>query len=411
VPRHVVLLTRDTSLAVALEAMLDEHDRLSRLTSSKEWKGLDGSPVDVVVVDLPASVRKSAIEVLERKFAGPLIVLLGQGEDPGKAAARERRSVLGRPFGISELWSLLIASHSRGTSPVSESASDTEVLPVVEAAVAAPAAAVGPAAVAEPAAAEPAAVAAPAAADPGPAEPAWRWRRRRFQNARGPLQAGELTEPMPPVEIDSNGSGSGTPVAAVPPAGSTVKGTKGASASNGQWLASPGASEAEQWDVVDKAPEAVATRLAERLQADVVALLLDNGQGLLETAGGVGLARGERRLQVEYGHEVLRELFRVGVGLIDDTERASGIIGSLPFGRADSLMMVPLMHERHGFGVLLAGRYRRRPGRSRPEFTELEIEALMDFAEDVAPALRSVVLLHRLKGQLKRQPKGEGEAD
>jgi GAF domain-containing protein len=157
------------------------------------------------------------------------------------------------------------------------------------------------------------------------------------------------------------------------------------------------------WDAVDEAPAAVAARLAQRLQAHVVALLLDNGQGLLETAGGVGLAPAERRIQVEYGHDILRELFRVGVGLIDDTDRVAGLLANIPFGHASTLMMVPLIHDGHGFGVLLAGRHRRHPSAPRPEFTELEIEALMDFAEDVAPALRSAVLLRRLKGRLKGQ--------
>jgi hypothetical protein len=154
------------------------------------------------------------------------------------------------------------------------------------------------------------------------------------------------------------------------------------------------------WDAIQEAPQAVAARLAERLRADVVALMLDNGEGALETAGGVGLTPAERRLQVEYGHDVLREVFRVGVGLIGDTGRVRGIINGIPFGHADTLIMVPLAYEGHGFGVLLAGRHRRQPGDPQWEFTELEIEALMDFGEDVAPALRSAVLLRHLKGQL-----------
>jgi hypothetical protein len=146
-------------------------------------------------------------------------------------------------------------------------------------------------------------------------------------------------------------------------------------------------------------PEAVAGRLAERLGADAVALLLDNNHGLLEVAGGVGLTTTERQLQVEYGHEVLIELFRVGVGLIEDTERVRGLIRGIPGSRSQTLIMVPLVHEGHGFGALIVGRT-GRPGGPRSEFTEAEIEALMDFAEDVAAPLRSTVLLRRLKGQL-----------
>ncbi|HEX8930678.1 MAG TPA: GAF domain-containing protein [Actinomycetota bacterium] len=146
-------------------------------------------------------------------------------------------------------------------------------------------------------------------------------------------------------------------------------------------------------------PEAVVGRLAERLGADTVALLLDNNHGLLEVAGGVGLTAAERRLQVEYSHEVLLELFRVGVGLIEDTERVRDLIRGIPGCNSQSLVMVPLVHEGHGFGALIIGRS-SPPGQPRPEFTEPEIEALMDFAEDVAAPLRSTVLLRRLKGQL-----------
>jgi GAF domain-containing protein len=377
-----VVLTRDTSLAVALKALLGERDRLSELDSPKGWKGLNGTPVDAVVLDLPPAPRKAAVEALERKFSGPMVVLLDPDEDPAAVPARESCSVLRRPFGMSELWSLVVSPGTAvGPAPAGDSApavgsapaappatpapagSDTEILPTIE-----PHEANG---------AEPA---------PAHSEPAWRWRLRRFQQAREPLPADPPVEPVGAVEANSNGSAPEVP--SVAPGGDQAP--------------EPPSGEAV-WDAVDEAPQAVAARLAERLQAHVVALLLDNGQGLLETAGGVGLAPAERRMQVEYGHDILRELFRVGVGLIDDTDRVAGLLANIPFGHASTVMMVPLIHDGHGFGVLLAGRHRRHPGAPRPEFTELEIEALMDFAEDVAPALRSAVLLRRLKGQLEGQ--------
>lgn len=152
-------------------------------------------------------------------------------------------------------------------------------------------------------------------------------------------------------------------------------------------------------EIAPDPPEAVAGRLAERLEADTVALLLDNNKGLLEVAGGIGLTAVERKLQVEYSHEVLLELFRVGVGLIEDTEHVRSLIRGIPGCNSQSLVMVPLVHEGHGFGALIIGRT-SPPGQPRPEFTEPEIEALMDFADDVAAPLRSTVLLRRLKGQL-----------
>jgi hypothetical protein len=475
--RHVVLMSRDTSLGVALKALLTNQDRVSELDSPKGWKSLNGAPVDIVVLDLPADIRQTALATLAKRFTGPLVVLLDPAEELGELSGHQPYAVLQRPFGMSELWSLLVApsaptrapappaggvasSPADGATPAARGAAPSAgggtpsaggVAPSAgrpapsggmsaspAGGAARPAAALaGPAAASErpspaaegrtapprlhesgspPRAArtpegpgssalspDPAAARAPAgsrerkapgrrrpsstetfpAADPNEAErrpgggsdePAWRWRRRRFQQQRKPAPSGELTEPMPPVEAN----------------GRAPQDKQEQAADTGSAM----------WHAIEEAPRAVAARLAERLRADVVALMLDNGEGALETAGGVGLTAAERRLQVEYGHDVLREVFRVGVGLIGDTGRVRGIINGIPFGHADTLIMVPLAYEGHGFGVLLAGRHRREPGDRQWEFTELEIEALMDFGEDVAPALRSAVLLRRLKGQL-----------
>src|SRR6266487_1618050 len=459
VPRHVVLLTRDASLVVAVKALLGDEDRVSELESPQELPPVGELPVDAVVIDLPSASRKASIERVRGRFSGPLVVLLEHGEDPAKARITYRCSVLTRPFGMSQLWSLLVDSDSEalteiipavqrdapppdvsrpsprgrpGSAPVSKppargtapetpapdrppagdrhERSDHLERPAAPAPerVERPPAAAAPEWVERPAAAAPEGPAGAATERP-PAPPppvperaegaevgeraaasratraargqaaanarpepaagdggrvaAWSWRLRRFQHpepqAPGP---GELTEPMP----------------AVPPA-------------------PPRPSVADE--VAPDPPETVAGRLAERLGADTVALLLDNNRGLLEVAGGVGLTAAERRLQVEYGHEVLLELFRVGVGLIEDTDRVRPLIRGIPGSRSQSLVMVPLVHEGHGFGALIIGRT-SPPGQPRPEFTEPEIEALMDFAEDVAAPLRSTVLLRRLKGQL-----------
>lgn len=448
-PRHIVLLTRDTSLAIALKALLGEHDRVSELESPKGWRTLNGSPVDAVVIDLPPALRKAAVEALERSFTGRLVVLLDPGEDLAKTADRQRCAVLHRPFGMSELWTLVVASGPQAsptTPPEPPQVGERPDAPprVGERPDAPPQVGERPDAKVRPPVEPPGrggwepATAPPdrqAAVTP---EPAWRWRFRRFQHAPKPPQAGELTQPMPTVEVDSNGETPGAAAVEAAPASPAAPDTTGASnsaaipgaAAAAGAAAVPGAAgvpgteetsegarvsgtamaatrddkratslmDTAMWNEANQAPQAVATRLARRLRLDVATLLLDNGRGLLETAGGVGLAPAERRVQVEYGHDVLRELFRVGVGLIDDTERVRSILGGIPFGEADTLMMVPLVHEGHGFGVLLAGRH--RSGRPDSEFTELEIEALMDFAEDVAPALRSAILLRRLKGQL-----------
>jgi hypothetical protein len=148
-------------------------------------------------------------------------------------------------------------------------------------------------------------------------------------------------------------------------------------------------------------PQIAAAETARRVRADVVVLLLDNGEGLMEVSGGVGLTPAERRLNVEYSRDVMRELFRAGVGLVEDTDRVRGALAGIPGSRAETLVMVPLVHERLGFGVLMAGRNRSQTGVPTEVFTDAEIEVLMGFADAAAASLRTAVLLRHLKGQLK----------
>jgi hypothetical protein len=148
-------------------------------------------------------------------------------------------------------------------------------------------------------------------------------------------------------------------------------------------------------------PQIAAAETARRVRADVVVLLLDNGEGLMEVSGGVGLTPAERRLSVEYSRDVMRELFRAGVGLIEDTDRVRGALAGIPGSRAETLVMVPLVHERLGFGVLMAGRNRSQTGVPTEVFTDVEIEVLMGFADAAAASLRTAVLLRHLKGQLR----------
>jgi hypothetical protein len=148
-------------------------------------------------------------------------------------------------------------------------------------------------------------------------------------------------------------------------------------------------------------PQIAAAETARRVRADVVVLLLDNGEGLMEVSGGVGLTPAERRLSVEYSRDVMRELFRAGVGLIEDTDKVRGALAGIPGSRAETLVMVPLVHERLGFGVLMAGRNRSQTGVPTEVFSDAEIEVLMGFADAAAASLRTAVLLRHLKGQLR----------
>jgi GAF domain-containing protein len=463
VPQHVVLLTRDASLVVAVRALLDVGDTVTELESPHELPSMGQLPVDAVVVDLPKSMRGDVVERVRGRFSGPLVVLLGHGEDAMAARGVYSCAVLSRPFGMSQLWSLLVESK-------------TEVMPAIgrDQAYADNALAGGPAAPPEADATPPTPPEAlpgrPPGGRPGPGRagrrgpevlperlrervrafdeqdlesggdtpaaapagapagapgvnpqnlPAWNWRFRRFQTGPTHDDDADRTEQLPAVTRPGNGLPQpvGPPSAPGPDPGVGRAVEPGAAGPEAAHRADTESRVLPQRDhtadmpemgqaaPLPDPPEAVAARIAERLRADAVALLLDNNRGLLEVAGGVGLTPAERQTQVEYGHEVLTELFRVGVGLIEDTDRVRGLIHGLPCSHCQTLVMVPLVHEGHGFGALVIGRS-DHPGEPRAEFTEPEIEALMDFAEDVAAPLRSTVLLRRLKGQLGSNDKG-----
>jgi hypothetical protein len=147
-------------------------------------------------------------------------------------------------------------------------------------------------------------------------------------------------------------------------------------------------------------PQIAASEIAKRVGADVTVLLLDNGQGIMEVSGAVGLDQAEQQLRVEYSRGIMRELFRAGVGLVEDTDRVRGALAGIPGSRAETLIMVPLVHERLGFGVLMAGRDRGRTGTPAEVFTDTDVEALMGFADGAAPSLHTAVVLRHLKGQL-----------
>jgi hypothetical protein len=147
-------------------------------------------------------------------------------------------------------------------------------------------------------------------------------------------------------------------------------------------------------------PQIAASEIAKRMRAHVIVVLLDNGQGIMEVSGAVGLTPDERQLSVEYSRDVMRELFRAGVGLIEDTDRVRGALAGIPGSLAETLILVPLVHERLGFGVVMAGRDRSTTGKPADVFTDRDVQALMGFADAIAESLRTAVLLRRLKGQL-----------
>jgi hypothetical protein len=144
-------------------------------------------------------------------------------------------------------------------------------------------------------------------------------------------------------------------------------------------------------------PQLTAVEAARRVRADIVALQLDNGAGMMEVSGGIGLTPPERQMRVKYDGDVMRELRRAGVGLIEDTGRIRGPLAGVPGSRAKMLMLVPLVHKRRSFGLLMAGRHANRNGGPVRPFSDAEVLALKGFADAAAASLHAVALLRQLE--------------
>jgi capsular polysaccharide biosynthesis protein len=146
-------------------------------------------------------------------------------------------------------------------------------------------------------------------------------------------------------------------------------------------------------------PQIEVEEMADRFDLDVVAILLDNGEGLLKVAGGVGLSVVERRATVDYDRDLMTEVFEAGPRLVDKDDRAQLVKAGIPGSRAEPLVLVPLVHEQLGFGVLLAGRQAVGDG-DQPSLTGQDIEDVIAFTRVTAPSLHAWVLLRQLRAQL-----------
>jgi hypothetical protein len=106
--RRVVLVADSAGLAVVLGHLLGPTDRLSRLGSLRELPDSQAlEDADVVVLDLPDGDRAAAVGQVRRRYRGPLVVLAGEGEDPGSLPLDDARTVLRRPFSADQLRAAL----------------------------------------------------------------------------------------------------------------------------------------------------------------------------------------------------------------------------------------------------------------------------------------------------------------
>src|SRR4029450_9387225 len=120
--RHVVLLRRDPSLGLALRALLHGTGRVTELPNIQAWSAMPAEGIDAVVIDLPPSRRKQAIEVVRSRFGGRLVLILDPHDNPAAVTSSHAYVMVQRPFEIVELWHLVRTDPSWGGRPGSHAA-------------------------------------------------------------------------------------------------------------------------------------------------------------------------------------------------------------------------------------------------------------------------------------------------
>ena len=106
-PRHVVLISRDASLAIALRTLLGQADQVSVLATATDWAGLSDPNVGTVVVDAPIDHRRVEVEQLRRRYDGRVVVLLGQRDNEQELPSDPGMQLMRRPFAMLELWEVI----------------------------------------------------------------------------------------------------------------------------------------------------------------------------------------------------------------------------------------------------------------------------------------------------------------
>src|SRR5919197_485718 len=109
-PHHVVLLGRDPSLAIALQALLEHAGDVSALEVVDDWRASSAEEVDAVIVDWPTRRRLPTVERIRDGYRGRLVLLLDPTDDPAAVPSAHGCMILRRPFEIGTLFSLVAGS-------------------------------------------------------------------------------------------------------------------------------------------------------------------------------------------------------------------------------------------------------------------------------------------------------------
>ena len=143
-------------------------------------------------------------------------------------------------------------------------------------------------------------------------------------------------------------------------------------------------------------PQAIAEEIPADVPADMVIVLLDDGEGSFRVEGSVGLDADEQEAVVDQGHEQLRQALWNGVSVLygaDALSAAAGIPGSQT---QEALLIMPLVQGQTWLGALLIGRRASQRQHATP-FSDKEIADALLRSMELAALLQALLLAKRLR--------------
>ena len=147
-------------------------------------------------------------------------------------------------------------------------------------------------------------------------------------------------------------------------------------------------------------PQMAADDIANWFPVDLAVILLENDQGMLQVAGGVGLSSFEEHMTIEDNRELLLQVVEMGSKMVDEEERSRLAAANVPGSQAETLIVVPLIYDQVAFGMLLMGQ-RGGGSKEQPALVDGDVDRVRAWARDISPYLRAWLLLRYLKLRLR----------
>jgi hypothetical protein len=147
-------------------------------------------------------------------------------------------------------------------------------------------------------------------------------------------------------------------------------------------------------------PQMAADDIANWFPVDLAVILLENDQGMLQVAGGVGLSSFEEHMTIEDNRELLLQVVEMGSKMVDEEERSRLAAANVPGSQAETLIVVPLIYDQVAFGMLLMGQ-RGGGTKEQPALVDGDVDRVRAWARDISPYLRAWLLLRYLKLRLR----------